>query len=110
MSADRQTSSDIELRASVDSRKRIRMSSGLPLLDPERELHRAHIVQENRMFELLMKSPLRYRVEQKLLMRVRRQIKNPTWKPTGNLSGGGLAFHSLLIQQMQRLSDRFEGA
>jgi hypothetical protein len=43
-----------------------------------------------------MRSPLRQRVEKKLMQRIRRRLNNPDWQPIGMLSGGGWAFHVVL--------------
>jgi hypothetical protein len=56
-----------------------------------------------------MNSPLRGRVEQKLLQRVRRRRNDPTWTPTGFLSGGGWTFHISLMNQIRRLRARLGG-
>jgi hypothetical protein len=101
--------SDIETFADVESRNRLRKQFGLPPVQPQQELDRIHQVRENRTFDQWMQSPLRYRVEQKLLQRIRRQRKNPTWMPTGVLSGGGWAFHVVLVKQMRKLRARLGG-
>jgi hypothetical protein len=106
MSNDMQLPSNIETCAAVESRNRLRKQFGLPPVELQHELDRVHRVREIRAFEQWMKSPLRYRVEQKLLMRVRRQRKSPTWTPTGVLSGGGWAFHVVLVKQMRKLRER----
>jgi hypothetical protein len=109
MSDDRQLPSDIEMYAAVESRNQLRAQAGLPLVEPQQELDRIRQVRERRTFDQWMQSPLRYRVEQKLLMRLRRQRKNLTWKPTGFLSGGGWAFHTVLVKQMRKLQARLDG-
>jgi hypothetical protein len=110
MSNYRQLPTDIEALAEVEAGNRIRKQSGLPLVEPQKELDRLHQVREHRAFEQWMQSRLRYRVEQKLLMRVRRQRNNLTWTPTGFLSGGGWAFHTVLVKQMRKLRERLVGS
>jgi hypothetical protein len=107
MGNDRQLSTDIETRGAIETRNLIRRQAGLPLVEPSRELDRFHKVQGQLAFEQWMQSPLRYRVEQKLLERMRRRLSNHDWKPTGVLSGGGWAFHIVLIKQMKKLRVRF---
>ena len=103
MSNDRQVSSESEIRAAVASRNTLRRQSGLPPVELQQELDRIHHVRDYRAFEQLMQSPLRYRVEQKMLQRRRRRLNNPNWQPTGVLSGGGWAFHTVLVKHMQKL-------
>jgi hypothetical protein len=107
MSNDRQLpAGDDETLALVGIRNRLRTQFGLPPVELERELDRIHHFRERQEFDRWMKSPLRYRVEQKLLQRLRRRLGNPRWTPTGVLSGGGWAFHVALVRQMRRLRDR----
>jgi hypothetical protein len=108
MSNVRQLPTDIEALAEVEAGNRLRKQAGLPLVEPQTELGRLHQVRESRKFEQWMQSPLRYRVEQKLLLRLRRQRNNPTWTPTGFLSGGGWVFHTMLVKQMRKLRARLE--
>jgi hypothetical protein len=90
----------------VASRNRLRKESGLPLVEPQQEIERIYEFRERQDFERWMQSPLRYRVERKLLRRIRRRINNPDWTPTGVLSGSGFAFHVALVKQMRRLRAR----
>jgi len=106
MSNDRQLPSDSEIVDEVRSRNELRTQFGLPPVELERELNRVHRVRECREIERWMQSALRYRVQQKLLQRIRRRINNPNWTPTGFLSGGGFAFHVALVNQMRRLRAR----
>ena len=106
MSNDRQLPSDSEIVDEIRSRNELRTQFGLPPVELERELNRVHRVRECREFERWMQSPLRYRVQQKLLQRIRRRINNPNWTPTGFLSGGGVGFHAELVKQMRRLRAR----
>jgi hypothetical protein len=106
MSNDRQLPSDIETRGAIETRNLIRRQAGLPLVEPSNELDRIRQAQERLAFEQWMQSPLRYRVEKKLLERMRRRTNRPNWKPIGMLSGGGWAFHTILVKQMRKLSTR----
>lgn len=109
MGDDGQLPTDVETYSLVESRNQIRQQSGLPLVELQQELDRIQKIREHQAFEHWMQSPLRYRVEQKLLLRIRRQRKNPDWRPTGMLSGSGLAFHTVLFKQMRRLAARLGG-
>src|ERR1700682_3365957 len=106
MSNSRHIPSDAEALAEVKRRNRFRAQFGLHPVDPEQELDRLHQIRERRELEQSMQSPLRYRAEHKLLLRVRRRSNNPNWEPTGMLSGGGLAFHVALAKQIQKLRGR----
>jgi hypothetical protein len=103
MSNDRQLPSEIEIRAAVESRNILRRQSGLPPVELRQELDRIRHVRDCGVFQELMQSPLRYRVEQKMLLRHRRRLNKPDWKPTGVLSGGGWAFYATLAKHMQKL-------
>src|SRR3954454_17374702 len=106
MSNDRQLRSEIEPRLELERRNRLRREFGLPPVELQPELDRIRQVRECRAFQQWMQSPLRYRVEQKLLQRQRRRGNDPTWRPTGFLSGGGWAFHAKLVEQMRKLRTR----
>ncbi|MEH2564089.1 hypothetical protein [Bradyrhizobium sp. AZCC 2289] len=108
MGNDRQLPSDFETYAAVEQRNLIRRQAGLPPVDLQRELDRIRQAQERWAFEQWMQSPLRFRVEQKMLQRIRRRPNNPSWKPTGMLSGGGWAFHAVLTKQMRKLRARLD--
>jgi hypothetical protein len=108
MGNDRHVASDIETFAAIKARNQLRRQAGLPPVELQQELNRVDQAREDRIFDRWMQSPLRYRVEQKLLRRLRRGRNNPTWTPNGMLSGGGLAFHVLLIKQMRKLRVRLE--
>jgi hypothetical protein len=65
----------------------------LPPLSMAHELRKLYNAERKAKFDAFFNtSPLRKRVEAKQLARVRRQRHEPEWKPTGMLSGGGLAF------------------
>ena len=106
--SDQRLSCDSGMLAEIETRNKFRREYGLPPVDVQQELERARQVREREKFEQWMQSPLRYRVEQKLLLRIRRQRSNPTWTPTGMLSGGGWAFHAALVKQMRRLRARLD--
>src|ERR1700686_1455376 len=106
MSNDRHVPFDIESLAAVERRNRLREQFGLHLVELQPELDRLHQLRERRALEQWMQSPLRYRVQQKLLLRVRRRSNNPSWQPTGILSGGGWAFHIVLAKQIRKLRER----
>src|SRR3954452_9396898 len=98
--------SETEIRAEVASRNALRRQSGLPPLDLQHEIDRYHDVQQHCAFQQWMESPLRHRAEQKLMLRMRRRFNDPQWKPTGVLSGGGWAFHAVLVKHMRKLIGR----
>jgi hypothetical protein len=85
---------DIEKnRLEVQERNRTRVEAKLPPVSVASELRRLYEVQRQTEFEyFFLTTPLRKRVEQKLLNRARRLREDPNWKPSGVLSGGGLAF------------------
>jgi hypothetical protein len=95
-----------ELATQVGARNRLRAQFDLPPVNLEDELLTAKGVQDGHLFAMWMSHPIRERVEVKLLQRLRRRINNPSWTPTGILSGGGMAFQVRLTQQMQRLRSR----
>jgi hypothetical protein len=74
MSNDRQLPSDSEIVGKVRSENELRKQHGLPPLDVSRELDRIHQVRERQELDRWMTSSLRYRVQQKLLQRIRRRI------------------------------------
>jgi hypothetical protein len=109
MSNDRQLPSEIETCLEVERRNRLRREFGLPPVELQPELDRVRRVRECRAFQQWMRSPLRYRVEQKLLQRQRRRRNDSTWRPTGFLSGGGWGFHAKLVEQIRKLRKRLGG-
>ena len=83
-----------EAKEQIEQRNRIRPETDLPLVSVAPELRKLYEVQRRIEFEhFLETSPLRGRIEEKLLNRIRRRHRSPTWIPTGFLSGGRLAFH-----------------
>jgi hypothetical protein len=91
-------------REDIDRRNRLRAEVRLPPLSMARELRKIYSTEREAEFEAFLNtSPLRQRVEAKLLARVRRQRHEPEWKPTGMLSGGGLAFSLRTRKLMRRI-------
>src|SRR6266566_118844 len=91
-------------RMEIDERNRIRADANLPLLSPARELRRLYVSDREREFEDFCRtSPIRRRVEERLLARLRRLRGDPQWIPTGFLSGGGFAFSSRVRRTMRRV-------
>jgi hypothetical protein len=75
----------------------------LPRVDVEAELQRLSDIERRKEFRVFASSPLRRRVEEKLLARQRLRRGDPEWRPTGFLSGGGLVFHSMVERRMWQL-------
>ena len=81
----------------VDERNGHRKAAGLPLLSVAKEARRIYEAKREAKqkadFErFVATSPLRARIEDALLIQERVARNDPTWKPTGMLSGGGWAF------------------
>lgn len=94
-------------RDAIDQRNRLRLAAGLPPVDVEGELNKILAAITAHEFDGWLRSPLRYRVEAKMLVRARRVRNNPNWKPTGMLSGGGYSWHASVRKQMHALFVRF---
>jgi hypothetical protein len=91
-------------RLEIQERNRIRAVAQLPAVSVTTELRRLYDVQRESEFDHFYRtSPLRKRVEQKLLNRARRLRNDPNWKPSGVLSGGGLAFYAQTRNLMRRI-------
>jgi hypothetical protein len=91
-------------RDHIEQRNAVRAEAHLPLLSVETELHRLERVEREREFnEFFETSPLRAKLEERMLARFRRSRGEPEWRPTGFLSGGGLWFYSLTRRTMHRL-------
>src|SRR5947209_16815280 len=91
-------------RLEIKKQNRIRAEAHLPLLSPAKELRRLYEADRERQFEdFLRTSPLRKRVEEKLLPRLRRLRGDPQWRSTGFLSGGGFAFSIRVRRTMRRV-------
>jgi hypothetical protein len=88
----------------IEDRNRLRVEAELPSISMVRELRRLHTIECEREFEeFFQTSPLRKRVETRLLARQRRLRRDSEWRPTGMLSGGGLAFYALTRNVMGRV-------
>jgi hypothetical protein len=94
------------VQAETERRNALRSDARLPRLSSAGELDEARRKHERAEFERLMRSPLRARVEEKMLARVRRRRNDPSYVPTGMLSGGGLVFYAAVRGQMRRLFPR----
>src|SRR5580765_2681898 len=93
-------------RLEIEDRNRIRLEASLPLLSVADELRRRNQFERESDFQRFFEtSSLRKRVEQELLDRIRQVSGNPKWKPTGTLSGGGLAFYN---QTRRIMKENFE--
>jgi hypothetical protein len=91
----------------IKQRNRLRNEVSLPSLSMARELRKFYNAERRAEFEAFFNtSPLRKRVEAKLLARHGRLHQDPEWKPTGMLSGGGLAFSIRTRKVMNRIWQR----
>ncbi len=91
-------------RLEIEERNRIRAEAKLPPVSITAELRRLYEVHRQNEFEqFFQSSPIRQRLEQKLLNRGRRLRGEPDWIPTGMLSGGGWAFHAHIRTVMKRI-------
>jgi hypothetical protein len=102
-------------RREVRERNRVRAEAHLPLLPVEVEVRRLEkVASQKARDDFVLHSPLRERVEAKLLARERRRRGDPTWVPTGVLSGGGLAFsvqvHEVMLRFWRGLNKSYSGA
>jgi len=88
----------------IEKRNRLRAKAKLPLVSVEEELRRCEeaAIQKERD-DFVHRSPLRQRVSDKLLNRIRRRLRNPEWRPRGMLSGGGYAFYVAVNNRMRRI-------
>ncbi len=89
----------------IAERNRLRREVGMPLLSVAKELRR---MKEAAASEQLRKftDAHRTRVYDKMLCRVRRRCGDPSWAPTGALSGGGLWFAVHVDEQTRKLYRR----
>src|SRR5262249_25272025 len=97
--------------ADIERRNDIRRGAFLPLLEVEKEFRRLKDIQENSEFQKRFREfsePLRPRVREKELARVRRKMNDPNWIPTGMLSGGGLPFSNSVEKRLRKLYKRLE--
>jgi hypothetical protein len=91
-------------RHDIEGRNRIRVEAKLPMVSVAAELRHLYKVHQQSEFEqFFQSSPIRQRVEQKLLNRIRRLQNDPRWMPTGVLSGGGFAFYARARKVMKRV-------
>jgi hypothetical protein len=94
----------INARAEIEGRNRLRAEVRLPPLSLARELRKLYRAERDREFEAFFRaSPLRKRIEARLLARCRRLRQEPEWRPTGMLSGGGWAFGMCVRKVMGRV-------
>jgi hypothetical protein len=91
-------------RHDIEGRNRIRVEAKLPMVSVAAGLRHLYKVHQQSEFEQFFRSsPLRQRVEQKLLNREGRLRGEPDWRPTGMLSGGGWAFFARTRKIMLRI-------
>jgi hypothetical protein len=91
-------------RREIEERNCLRVEANLSPVSVEKELRRCEeaAIQKERD-DFAHRSPLRQRVIDKLLNRIRRRLKNPEWRRTGMLSGGGYAFYVVVNNRMRRI-------
>jgi hypothetical protein len=80
----------------------LRLGAGLLPLDDVKELRRMFQAHQFKRW-LTMNFELRQRVERKYLGRQRRLRKDPNWRPTEMLGGGGLGFYNHMRKVMRRV-------
>ena len=101
--------SDQEILDDIERRNDIRREAFLPLLEVEKEFRRIKELKEEseraRKFEEFSE-PLKQRIREKVLARMRREKNDPNWNPTGVLSGGGLLFSALVNARLHKLYER----
>jgi hypothetical protein len=91
-------------RVEIEGRNRLRAEAHLLPLSMAHELRKLYNAEREAEFEAFFRtSPLRKRVEARLLARLRRLRQDPEWRPTGMLSGGGLAFGMCVRKVMGRV-------
>ena len=93
--------------AEIEERNLLRGEAQLPPLSLNDEIRRLRRVHHENQFENFMMGPLREIVESRLLAKMRRKLGDPQWKPSGLLSGGGLAFNIGVRKVMKRLYGRW---
>jgi hypothetical protein len=100
---------DQEILADIERRNDIRREAFLPLLEVEKEFCRIKALKEDseraRKFKEFSE-PLKQRVREKVLARMRREMGDPNWNPTGVLSGGGYIFSLMVEQRLHKLYER----
>ena len=91
-------------RAEIEERNRVRAEAQLPLLSVPQELRKLCELQRQTEFEEFFRaSPLRQRIEQKVLNRMRRLRGDSQWKPTW--LDGGLLFYARTRRVMGLLAN-----
>jgi hypothetical protein len=89
-------------RKEIAQRNALRLVAGLLSLNVAEELRRMFQAHQFKRW-LAINSDLRQRIEAKYLERVRRLRNDDDWRPTGMLSGGGLAFYNHMRKVMHRI-------
>jgi hypothetical protein len=98
-----------EVRSKVAARNALRSEANLPLLSAEDEVRKACAHHADvQFYERFMQTPLRKRVDAKMLARLRRRY-GEDFTPRGMLSGGGLRHHAMVENLMRKLYERFYG-
>src|ERR1700730_7888979 len=91
-------------RTESETRKRRRLEAQLPPISVGAELRKLYqLNRQNDFEEFFRTSPIRERLEEKLLARIRRLRGEPDWRPTGFLSGGGFAFYTHTRKIMRKI-------
>ena len=91
-------------KQAIERRNQIRRDANLPAISVAEEVRRHYEFHRAGEFEQFFStSPIRARVEQRLLERERRRRANPEWMPNGMLSGGGWAFHIRTRRLLRRI-------
>lgn len=85
----------------IEQRNRLRAEANLPLVSVAEELVRYEKVAAQKEYRDFLSSPLRERVREKLLNRIRRRSKNPDWRPTSFMSA--YAFNVTVGNRMRRI-------
>jgi len=98
-----------KVREAIEARNGARAEARLPILSVEAEIKKARSAHEASqraaLLHALMRSPLRARVEAKLLARTRRASGNRHRSPSGTM--GLWALSSAVQRQMEKLFRRF---
>jgi hypothetical protein len=93
-----------KVQEEINHRNQLRAEVQLPPLSMAQELRKLYNAERRAEFEAFFNtSPLRERIEAKLLARIRRLRGDPEWMPTGFLSGGGFAFNVRTRKVMSRI-------
>jgi hypothetical protein len=89
--------------AEIEERNLLRGEAQLPPLSLNDEIRRLRRAHHKKQFENFSMGPMGEIVESRLLAKMRRKLGDPQWRPTGFLSGGGLAFNIRVGKVMKRL-------